>query len=109
MFDPLSSPETYQAFICTLGERHPSIHRSTLVYIPSGALFGRVKGMLIFERGLILCVHEYLNFELGVIEGYGYEVSHTHVSSNASDFPAATEYCRATFPHKKRSFTGTTP
>ncbi len=29
--------------------------------------------MLIFEQGVVLCVQEYLNFELGVIEGYGYE------------------------------------
>jgi hypothetical protein len=34
MLDPLSSPETYQAFIYALPERYPSIRLSTLVYIP---------------------------------------------------------------------------
>jgi hypothetical protein len=28
-------------------------------------------GMLVFAKGLVVCVQEYLNFELGVIEGYG--------------------------------------
>jgi hypothetical protein len=41
MPDPLSSPEAYQAFIYALPERYPSIRRSILVYILSGALFGR--------------------------------------------------------------------
>jgi hypothetical protein len=104
MPDPLSSPEAYQAFIYALPERYPSIRRSTLVYIPSGALFGRMEGMLIFEQGVVLCVQEYLNFELGVIEGYGYEVSCAHISSDHPDFPAATEYCRATYPHKEKLY-----
>jgi len=102
MPDPLSSPEAYQAFIYALSERYPSIRRSILVYIPSGALFGRVEGMLIFEQDVVLCVQEYLNFELGVIEGYGYEVSRVHISPDGPDFPAATEFCRAAYPRKEK-------
>jgi hypothetical protein len=45
MPEPLSSPEAYQAFIYSLTERFPAIRRSTLVYIPSGELFGRAEGM----------------------------------------------------------------
>jgi len=104
MPDPLSSPKVYQAFIYALSERYPSIRRSTLVYVPSGALFGRVEGMLIFEQDVVLCVQEYLNFELGVIEGYGYEVSRAHISPDDPDFPAATEYCRATYPRKEKLY-----
>ena len=104
MPDPLSSPEAYQAFIYTLPERYPSIRYSTLVYIPSGALFGRVEGMLIFEQSVVLCAQEYLNFELGVIEGYGYEVSRAHISPDDPDFPAATEYCRAAYPRKEKLY-----
>jgi hypothetical protein len=104
MPDPLSSPAAYQALIYTLPEHYPSVRRSTLVYIPSGALFGRVEGMLIFEPGVVLCVQEYLNFELGIIEGYGYEVSRTHISPDAPDFPAATEYCRATYSRKEKLY-----
>lgn len=78
MPDPLSTPAEYQAFIYALPERYTKIRRSTLVYIPSGELFGRVEGMVFFERDIVLCVQERLNFELGVIEGYGYEVSRSH-------------------------------
>jgi len=104
MPDPLSSPAAYQAFIYALPERYSSVHRSTLVYISSGTLFGRVEGMLIFERGIVLCVREYLNFELKVIEGYGYEVSHAHISPDDPDFPPAAEYCRASYPHKDKLY-----
>lgn len=55
MPEPLSSPEAYQAFLYALGEHYPGIRRSTLTYIPSGTLFGRVQGMLLFEHGLVLC------------------------------------------------------
>jgi len=51
-----------------LPDRYPSIQRSTLVYIPTGDMFGRVEGMLIFEGNIILCAQEYLNFDLGIIE-----------------------------------------
>ena len=46
--EPLSSPQAYEAYIYGLSERYPSIQRSTLSYIPSGALFGRVEGMVFF-------------------------------------------------------------
>jgi len=104
MPDPLSSPEAYQAFIYALPERYPSIHRSILAYVPSGALFGRVEGMLVFDHAVILCVQEYLNFELEIIVRYGYEVSRSHISPDAPDFPAATEYCRATYPRKEKLY-----
>ncbi len=104
MSDPLSSPETYQAFIYALPERYPSIRRSTLVYIPSGALFGRVEGMLVFNDAVVLCVQEYLNFELGIIVRYGYEASRAHIPPDAPDFPAASEYCRATYLQKEKLY-----
>ncbi len=102
--DPLSSPRTYQAFIYALPERYSSIRRSTLVYIPSGSLFGRVEGMLAFDHNIILCVLEFLNFELGIIVRYGYEVSCAQIPPDAPDFPMATEYCRATYPHKEKLY-----
>jgi hypothetical protein len=104
MPDPLSSPRAYQTLIYSLSERFPSIHHSTLVYIPSGEFFGRAEGILSFDDDVILCVQEYLNFELGVIEGYGYEVSRTSISSSSPDFPAAAEYCRASYPHKEKLY-----
>jgi hypothetical protein len=58
MPEPLSSPAAYAAFIHALPERYPSIQHSTLVYIPSGALFGRMEGMLFFAAAVVLCVQE---------------------------------------------------
>jgi hypothetical protein len=104
MPDPLSSPEMYQTFLYALSEHFPSIRRSTLVYVPSGDLFGRVEGILFFDEDVVLCVQEYLNFELGVIEGYGYEASRAHVSSDNADFPATAEYCQASYPHKEKLY-----
>jgi len=100
----LSSPRTYEAYIYGLSEHYPSIQRSTLVYIPSGALFGRVEGMVFFAGQVILCVQEYLNFELGVIEGYGYEVSRATVPLDTPDAPDASEYCKASYPHKEKLY-----
>ena len=97
--EPLSSPQAYEAYLYGLSERYSSIQRSTLVYIPSGALFGHAEGMVFFECQVILCVREYLNFELGVIEGYGYEVS---CVITPQDVPDAAEYCRASYPHKEK-------
>ena len=104
MPDPLLTPETYQLFVYTLPEHHPCIRRSTLVYIPSGTLFGRVEGMLFFEGDLVLCVREYLNFDLNIIEGYGYEVSRSHIHTDSPDLPAATEYCQASYPYKDKFY-----
>ena len=99
--EPLSSPQAYEAYLYGLGERYPFVQRSTLVYIPSGALFGHVEGIVFFEGRIVLCVREYLNFELGVIEGYGYEVSRAMAPQG---IPDVAEYCRASYPHKEKLY-----
>jgi hypothetical protein len=104
MPDPLSSSEAYQSWIYALPSQFPLIKRLTLVYIPTGRLFGRVDGMLFFEQHVVLCVQEFLNFDLNVIEGYGYEVTRSHRSTTAVDFPAAAEYCQASYPHKDKLY-----
>ena len=104
MPDPLSSPEAYQVFVYTLAEEFPGIRGSTLVYVPSGVFFGRVEGILLFDQNLVLCVQEYLNFELGVIEGYGYEVSRAHAFPETPDYPTGAEYCRANYPDKDKLY-----
>jgi len=75
-----------------------------LVYIPTGTLFGRVEGMLSFKGDIILCVREYLNFELGAIMRYGYEVSRAHISPDAPSFPTVAEYCQASYAHKDKLY-----
>ncbi len=102
MGHPLATPADYEAFIYSLPERYTSIERSLLVYIPQGAMFGRVVGLILFAHHVVLCVQEFLNFELGVIEGYGYEVSRSHVTPD--HLPPAEEYCRPSYPGKEKLY-----
>lgn len=104
MPSPLASPADYESFVYGLPSRHSSIQRSTLIYIASGSLFGRLEGRLFFEGGVVLCVQEFLNFELDVIEGYGYEVSRAEIALNAGDAPDTAEYCRASYRHKNKLY-----
>jgi hypothetical protein len=60
--------------------------------------------MLFFDQNIVLCAQEYLNFELGVIEGYGYEVSRPNPTLSEAGFPSAAEYCRSSFPHKDKLY-----
>lgn len=102
MKEPLLSPGNYSAFIYDLPNRYPTIERSTLIYIPLGAKIGKVNGMLIFANLIILCVQEFLNFELQIIEGYGYEVSST--KHQIDEMPPADEYCKASYPNKDKLY-----
>ena len=102
MRNPLDTPADYEAFIYGLPERYPSIGRSLLVYISRGALVGRVMGLVLFADNVVLCVQEFLNFELGVIEGYGYEVSRSRIPPDR--LPPAEEYCRASFSEKDKLY-----
>ena len=96
--NPLRSREAYERFLYTLTVQYPGIRRSTLVYIPSGAYFGRVEGFLLFDAHVVLCVLEHLTFlTRGEIEHYGYEVSRART---LQDVPDVAEYCRAFYPHK---------
>lgn len=104
MPDPLASPSAYEAFNYALPDRYASIRRSTLVYIASGSLFGRVEGRIFFAGNIVLCVQEFLNFELNIIEGYGYEVSRSRDFLEELSAPAADEYCRASYPNKEKLY-----
>ena len=104
MPDPLASPSAYEVYIYALPDHYASIRRSTLVYIASGSLFGRVEGQIFFAENIVLCVQEFLNFELNVVEGYGYEVSRAYVDLEGQSAPATTEYCRASYPNKEKLY-----
>jgi hypothetical protein len=58
--------------------------------------------MVLFADNLVLCVQEFLNFELGVIEGYSYEVSHCLVSDD--EIVPAKDYCRASYADKDKEY-----
>lgn len=102
MPNPLASPADYEAFVYALPDRYPSIERSSLVYIPLGTRVGKVGGMILFPGDIVLCVQEFLNFELEVIEGYGYEVSRNRLPPDR--LPPADEYCRASFSEKDKLY-----
>ncbi len=68
--NPLHSREAYEQFLYALPMHYPVIQRSTLVYISSDPFFGHVKGLLLFDTQLVLCVLEHLSFlGHGEIEG----------------------------------------
>ena len=103
MSNPLSSPDDYATFIHDLPNRYPSLIKcSSLVYIPLGVKIGKVMGMVLFDSTIILCVQEFLNFELHVIEGYGYEVTQSQTTIDA--LPQAEEYCKASYPGKDKLY-----
>ena len=58
--------------------------------------------MILFPSDIILCVQEFLNFELGVIEGYGYEVSRSRLPLDR--LPEADEYCRPSYTEKDKLY-----
>ncbi len=79
--NPLRNRAAYEQFLYALPMRYPIIQRSILVYIPSDPFFGYVKGLLLFDEQLVLCVLEHLSFlGQGEIEGYGHEVSHSQMT-----------------------------
>ncbi len=102
--NPLRTREAYERFLYTLTAQHPSIRYSTLVYIPAGAYFGRVEGLLLFEARIVLCVLEHLTFlPRGEIEHYGYEVSRHESAFDPLGLSVA-EYCAAAYPHKEKLY-----
>jgi hypothetical protein len=104
MLDSFSTPAAYQAFLYNLPEQYPSIQRANLVYVPTGKKYGRVEGMIFFAQNIVLCVQEFLNFELNVIEDYGYEVTQSHNPPDAPDFPETRDYCKASYPYKDKLY-----
>ena len=58
--------------------------------------------MVLFDSTIILCVQEILNFELHVIEGYGYEITQSQTTIDA--LPQAEEYCKASYPSKDKLY-----
>ena len=74
--NPLQSLPEYEYFVYTLPQRHPIVHRSTLVVIRRGATIAVVRGEVEFPKGLRLVVREKLSFDQspGQIRGYSYEV-----------------------------------
>lgn len=102
MNNPLLSATNYQTFLYSIPNRYLSVVSSSLVYIPLGTRVGRASGILFFAKKIVLCVQEFLNFELQVIEGYGYEVSRHQLSED--EIPSSDIYCRPAYPVKAKLY-----
>jgi len=102
MDNPLTSPSDYETFIYNLPNRYPFIKHSSLIYIPLGNSFGKCTGLVVFAKDIVLCVQEFLNFELGLIEGYSYEVTLFPDSENS--LPSPKDYCRTAYPDKNKEY-----
>ncbi|NHZ72814.1 MAG: hypothetical protein GWP17_07000 [Aquificales bacterium] len=101
----LQSQEVYERFLYTLPMHYPIIRRSTLVYIPSDPLFGRMEGFLLFDAQLVLCVSEQLSFlGQGEIAGYGYEVSRSQMTHDELVQFSAAAYCGAVYDYKEKLY-----
>ncbi|MEI2691006.1 MAG: DUF6516 family protein [Anaerolineae bacterium] len=66
---------TYEQFIYSLQQSHPSIHYSTLVIVRHGATFAELTGVITFGDDITLEVWEDLNFATRTIQGYSYAVN----------------------------------
>lgn len=94
----------YEQLVYTLPARYTSIRLSTLVLVPPDLDTTRLIGLVAFGNDLVLCVHELLNFQQGVIEAYRYEVSRCRPPFVESPLPEATEYCRASYSGKEKLY-----
>ena len=105
MDNPLLSRAAYEQFLYALPTRYPVIQRSTLIYIPSDPFFGHVKGLLLFDTQLVLCVLEHLSFlGHGEIEGYGYEVSRSQMTQDELVQFSASAYCGTVYGDKEKLY-----
>ncbi len=76
MIDPFRTPEDYELFLYTLGNRFPVVRNTTVVFIRLGASLARIAGEITFDQSIRLVVREravYHRLPL-VLDWYGYEV-----------------------------------
>ena len=92
----------YEQFIYTLPSRYSSIRLSTLVLTPPGLDTARLTGYVTFGQDCVLCVHELLDFQQGIIKEYRYEVTRCVPPFTDRPLPDASEYCRMSYPHKTK-------
>jgi len=71
---PFPDFQTYGELIYSLQERYPSIQRSTLVLVPIGRTLAKLEGQITFKGDVVLDVWELVDFELGRIRNYSYEI-----------------------------------
>jgi len=70
----LNNIEEYEHFIYSIADHYPQIEFSKLVLKSMGAHFAFVEGEVYFIKHYRLRVFEAIDFDLGRIESYGYEI-----------------------------------
>jgi hypothetical protein len=90
----------YGKLIYSLQERYPIVRRSTLVLANIGSTLAKLEGQVIFDGDVILNVWELVDFAVGRIRNYSYEIyqagekiawydpfEHPHSPELASTYP----------------------
>jgi hypothetical protein len=64
----------YGKLIYSLQERYASVRHSTLVLVSIGPTLAKLEGQVIFENDVVLDVWELVDFAVGKIRNYSYEI-----------------------------------
>ncbi|MGQ9626403.1 MAG: hypothetical protein ACUVV0_05795 [Anaerolineae bacterium] len=73
--NPLESLADYNRFVAELLDR-PTVERSTVAVWSISPYTGVAEGEIFFSQGFWLRIREELDFDVGLITSYGYEVYH---------------------------------
>lgn len=97
---PITDFHTYGKLIYSLQERYQSVQRCTLVLATIGPTLAKLEGQVIFESDVVLDVWELVDFAVGQIRNYSYEIyqagekiawydpfEHPHIAELASTYP----------------------
>ncbi len=98
----LKSLEAYSRFVAQVFDR-PEVGRSTVAVWPDSPFTGTAEGEVFFSSGIRLRIREELDFEVGIIASYGYEVYRGEERLYwYDDFPHPRDpELAATYPHHK--------
>ncbi len=102
MSEELKSLEAYSRYVANLIERF-GVKRSTVTVWSISKYMGIVEGEMFLDGGYRLRVREEIDFEVGLIVSYGYEVYHGDKRLYwYDDFPHPNDPALAeTYPHHK--------
>ena len=97
---PITDFHNYGKLIYSLQERYASVRRTTMVLASIGPTLAKLEGQVIFENDVVLDVWELVDFAVGQIRNYSYEIyqagekiawydpfEHPHIAELASTYP----------------------
>jgi hypothetical protein len=103
--NPLKSLACYSRFITEI-LNHPAVSRSTVSVWSDSPYTGTAEGEVWFAGGIRLRMREELDFEVGIISAYGYEVYRMDERLYwYDDFPHPNDAeLASTYPHPEQVF-----